>query len=92
MDAGDGKEAEEAVFYRGAELGVDGFVGAGGGEDDLCAKAGGDAGDASAGGVGVGLEGGGTYEAGGDDVTAEGGDEAIPEGVEEVGLGEGGQM
>jgi len=87
LDAGDGGEAEEAVFDLGEELGVGGVVGAGGAEGDAREVAGGEAGDRSAGSVGVGGDGGGGDEAGVDDVAVVG--VAVAEEVEEVGWGHG---
>ena len=87
FDAGDGGEAEEAVFDLGEELGVGGVVGAGGAEGDAGEVARGEAGDGGAGCVGVGSEGGGGDEAGVDDVAVVG--VAVAEEVEEVGWGHG---
>jgi hypothetical protein len=91
FDAGDGFEAEEAVFDLSEELGVDGFVGGGGVEGDVGDVTGGDAGDVGAAevwGVGVGGEGGGADEAGGDDVAAVG-EVAVAEEEMEVEVGHG---
>ena len=91
LDAGDGGEAEQAIFDLGGELGVGGVVGCPGGvEGDGCDEARGKAGDGGAGGVGVGGEGGGADQAGGDDVGA-GGGVAVAEQMEEVGVGHGGR-
>ena len=68
LDAGDGGEAEQAIFDLGGELGVGGVVGDGGVEGDGGDVAWGEAGDVGAGGIEVGGEGGGADEAGGDDV------------------------
>ncbi len=86
FDAGDGLEAEEAVFDLGGELEVGGVVGRGGVESDAGEVAGGEVGDGRAGGGGVGGEGGGVDEVGVDDVVA-GGGVAVAEEVEEVGVG-----
>ncbi len=77
LDAGDGGEAEQAIFDLGRELGVrrivGGVAGADGVEGDGCDEARRDTGDVGARCVEVGGEGGGTDEAGGDDVGAGGG-------------------
>ena len=72
LDAGDGGEAEQAIFDLGRELGVGGIVGgiADGVEGDGCDEARGEVGKRR---VGVGGEGRGADEAGGDDVGAGGG-------------------
>ena len=87
LDAGDGLEAEEAVFYLGEELGVGGFVGGGSEESEVGDVAGWEAGDGCAGCVGVGGEVGGADEVELDDVQAEGGGVAVAESLEEVGVG-----
>jgi hypothetical protein len=87
LDAGDGGEAEEAVFDLGDELEVGGFVGAGSAEGDAHEVARWEAGDGCAGGGGVGGEGGGGDEAGIDDVALV--DVAVAEEMEEVGGGHG---
>ncbi len=84
--AGDGGEAEEAVFDLGEELGVGGFVVGGGVELDAGEVARGDAGDVVAGGFGIGQERGGADEAGVDEVAA-GGGIAVAEGLAEVEVG-----
>ncbi len=82
--------AEQAIFDLGGELGVGcvvgGIPGANGVEGDVGDEARRDAGDVGAGGVGVWGEGGGTDEAGGDDVWA-GGGVAVAEEMEEVSVG-----
>ena len=90
LDAGDGREAEEAVFDLGGELGVGCFVGRGELEGDVGEVAGGEVGDGDAGGLGVGGEGGGADEVGVDDVAVGAGGVAVAEEVEEGGVGHGG--
>ncbi len=85
MDVVDGFDAEEAIFDEGEELGVSGFVGAGGVERDGCEVAGGYAGDGSTGCFGVGCEGGGADECGVDDVAVRG-EVAVAEELEEIGV------
>ena len=87
VDAGDGFEAEEAVFDLGGELGVGGFVGGGGGEAEGGEVAGRDAGDGRTGGVEVAGEVGGADEAEIDDVAVQAGGVAVAESMEEVGIG-----
>ena len=71
LDAGDGGEAEEAIFDLGDELGVGGVVGGGSVEGDAGDEARGEAGDRGAGRVGIRGECGGADKAGGDDVALE---------------------
>ncbi len=85
LDAGDGGEAEEAIFDLGGKLGGGGLVGGVGVECDGGEEARREVGEV---GVGVGGEGGGADEAGGDDIGA-GGGVAVAEEVKEVGVGHG---
>jgi len=71
-DAGDGRDAKETVFDLSEELGVGGFVGAGGEEGDGCEVAGRDAGDVVAGSFRIEGDGGGVDETGIDEVAAGG--------------------
>ena len=73
-------EAEEAVFNLGEELGVDGVVGVGRGEGDLCEEARG-----QAGGIGVWGECGFADQAECDDVALQ--VIAVAESGEQVGVG-----
>jgi len=87
VDAGDGFEAEEAVFDLGGELGVGGFVGGGGGEAEGGEVAGRNAGDVGPGSVEVAGEVGGADEAEIDDVAVQAGVVAVAESLEEVSVG-----
>jgi hypothetical protein len=89
LDAGDGWEAQEAVFDLGGESGVGGLVGGGELEGDAGEVAGGEVGDGGAEGVGIEGEGGGADEVGVDDVALGAGGVAVAEESEEVGVGHG---
>jgi hypothetical protein len=88
LDAGDGGEAEQAIFDLGGEVGVGGVVGGWSVKGDVGDVARGEAGDGGAGCVEVEGEGGGADEAGGDDAGA-GGGVAVAEEMEEFGVGHG---
>ena len=89
LDAGDGGEAEEAVFDLGEQLGVGGFVGARGVEGDAGEVTRPEVWDGRAGGVGVGDEGRGADEVGVYDVAVGDGGVAVAEEIEEVRVGHG---
>jgi hypothetical protein len=90
VGAADGVEGGEAVLDLGDERGVFGRDYLGEDEGDRDAMAGWDAGNACAGGVGIGGYGDGVDEAEVDDVEGVSGVVAVAEGRKDEGFGEGG--